>query len=219
MELTPAVFTAFTIGAVHALEPGHGKSAMVGALFGSKRPFKDPLTMGASTAIGHTLGVLIFASLSFLFAHNVAEGILRQALELSVSIGLISLGIKGLLSSRKEETHEHHGHGCCSKHQSAPNLKSVSFLIGLIPCPTVIILSMSAIAISNFSTLLTLAIAFGLGVAISLTSVGWLITASFSKLSVNRVGTITKYAPTISSLAYCLAGCIVLFHLVSGHAH
>jgi ABC-type nickel/cobalt efflux system permease component RcnA len=51
--------SAFGLGLLHALEPGHGKSLMVGSLVASERKWRDPIVLASSTAFGHMLGILL----------------------------------------------------------------------------------------------------------------------------------------------------------------
>ena len=49
---------AFFLGAIHALEPGHGKTAMLVYLTEHRRSFIHPLLMGLSSAISHSLSLM-----------------------------------------------------------------------------------------------------------------------------------------------------------------
>jgi nickel/cobalt transporter (NicO) family protein len=61
---------AFVLGLLHALEPGHGKTAMwVYLSSGGRRPW-HPLVMGASTAFSHSISLLLIA-LTVHAAHHV----------------------------------------------------------------------------------------------------------------------------------------------------
>jgi len=64
---------AFLLGALHALEPGHGKTAMYVYLLGGKRSAWHPFVMGLSTAISHSLSLFTIAFAVHL-AHHVVTG-------------------------------------------------------------------------------------------------------------------------------------------------
>lgn len=62
---------AFLLGLLHALEPGHGKTALwVYLSSGGRRPW-HPLVMGASTAFSHSISLLVIA----LTVHAAHHGI------------------------------------------------------------------------------------------------------------------------------------------------
>ena len=85
--------SAFLLGSIHAIEPGHGKSAMAATILGSKDPVKESISMGAGTAIGHTIGLFIFAQIAFISTHSITEGFMRELMEISVGSVLILAGI------------------------------------------------------------------------------------------------------------------------------
>ena len=49
---------AFGLGAIHALEPGHGKTAMLLYLAGERKSFLHPMVMGLSSALSHSICLL-----------------------------------------------------------------------------------------------------------------------------------------------------------------
>lgn len=64
---------AFLLGVIHALEPGHGKTAMLVYLLGEKRNPWQPVIMGLSTAISHCISLFAIAFAVHL-AHHVVTG-------------------------------------------------------------------------------------------------------------------------------------------------
>jgi len=64
---------AFLLGVIHALEPGHGKTAMLVYLLGEKRNPWQPVIMGLSTAISHCVSLFAIAFAVHL-AHHVVTG-------------------------------------------------------------------------------------------------------------------------------------------------
>lgn len=49
---------AFFLGAIHALEPGHGKTAMLVYLTEQRRSFLHPVLMGLSSAVSHSVSLI-----------------------------------------------------------------------------------------------------------------------------------------------------------------
>lgn len=52
------LYSAFVLGVFHALEPGHGKTAIIGYLIGQRGSFLPALALGFANAVTH--GAIIF---------------------------------------------------------------------------------------------------------------------------------------------------------------
>ncbi len=52
---------AYFLGALHALEPGHGKTAMLVYLSGERRSYWHPVIMGLSSGIAHSISLIAIA--------------------------------------------------------------------------------------------------------------------------------------------------------------
>ena len=71
---------AFTLGALHALEPGHGKTAMLLYLAGERRSLLHPLVMGLSSALSHSVSLIGIAAMVHLSGESLADyGFLQPA--------------------------------------------------------------------------------------------------------------------------------------------
>ena len=66
-------FNAFGLGALHALEPGHGKTAMLVYLAGERKSFLHPLVMGLASALSHSVSLMAIAAIVH-FAHHLVTG-------------------------------------------------------------------------------------------------------------------------------------------------
>lgn len=64
---------AFGLGALHALEPGHGKTAMLVYLSGERRSVFHPLVMGLSSAASHSASLITIAAIVHLTHHMVTH--------------------------------------------------------------------------------------------------------------------------------------------------
>lgn len=64
---------SFFLGALHALEPGHGKTAMFVYMLGGKRSFWHPVVMGLSTAFSHSVSLFAIA-FGVQIAHHLIAG-------------------------------------------------------------------------------------------------------------------------------------------------
>ncbi len=106
MQNSSYLFTmlmSFVFGILHALEPGHGKSAMLAHFVSGKRSFWLPIVMGVSTALSHSVALLSVAFLMHLTHHFVTgdhhhEQQFTLVLEWFAASLLIVIGISMLIS-------------------------------------------------------------------------------------------------------------------------
>lgn len=154
--------TAFVLGAMHALEPGHGKTAMVSYTLGNKNAKNHLFTLVFSMAFSHTFMLLaigfVVSYLFPLFDSEKAEHIL------GIMSPLILMSIGGYMLY-KIKNNKHVCSASCTHHhhKNAPIKKSINvnglqlhtpsvnkpththkttaligILSGLIPCPSAI---------------------------------------------------------------------------------
>lgn len=223
-----SVFTlgasAFVLGVMHALEPGHGKTAMVGALLGSKRRWLDPIRLGCAAAVGHLLGVLIVGSLSFFLAHHFAPAKLRQFIEVGIGTALILFGIfifVNHLKTSKTNSDFNKSCSCCKSGQKGTKyIPALGLLVGFIPCPSAMALSVSAISLGSPGRAIVLASMFSIGVAFTLAAVGIALTHSSEKLGTHPVlGWLTRNNFFVSSFIFIVIGIFMILHAELGDVH
>lgn len=71
----------FTLGALHAFEPGHGKAALAAYFVGSKLKLKEALIASFATSVAHTVSILSLALIIQLGVSNLFEGNTSRDLE------------------------------------------------------------------------------------------------------------------------------------------
>jgi len=69
------VLAAFGFGALHAIEPGHGKALLAFTLVGSRATRNQAVILAASLTFAHTIGVLLLGVVLFFVAGFVPESI------------------------------------------------------------------------------------------------------------------------------------------------
>jgi len=125
---------AFLLGAIHALEPGHGKTAMLVYLAGGKRSLWHPVVMGLSTALSHSLSLFAIAFAVHLTHHVMAgdhhhEHFVSDLLQW-ISAGLVLCVGAWMLwkavSGKKTTCCHHHTHDACCEHHEVIQLASSS---------------------------------------------------------------------------------------------
>jgi nickel/cobalt transporter (NicO) family protein len=125
-ELTLAL--AFVLGALHALEPGHGKTAMLAYFIDGKRSRWQPLVLGLATAVSHSISLFSLALIVHLTYH-VATGdhhherwiagllqVISAALILLIGVYLLIQAVRG------------NGHRCCAGRPGNDNTATESLV-------------------------------------------------------------------------------------------
>ncbi|QDT36911.1 HoxN/HupN/NixA family nickel/cobalt transporter [Stratiformator vulcanicus] len=198
-------------GALHALEPGHGKTALFVHLLDGRRSRWVPLTMGLSTAVSHTLSLLLIAfcvhGVTHMIAHGVAESVVPETMRW-VSVALI-LGVGGWMlftallaknqqsscgcGAHQHETHQldehHHGHHAAQETDHAvagkSDLRTTALLgtaVGLLPCPSALAAYLTGMASGDPADGYLIIVAFGIGIAVSIFGVGLVLQCLSTKL-------------------------------------
>ncbi|MBC5814990.1 MAG: hypothetical protein GIW97_00470 [Candidatus Eremiobacteraeota bacterium] len=107
------VLAAFGFGALHAIEPGHGKALLAFTLVGSRATTKQAAILAASLTFAHTIGVILLGVVLFFVTGFVPETIYPWITLVSgVAIAIIggrSLAryIRGVQPFAHAHVHEH----------------------------------------------------------------------------------------------------------------
>ena len=154
-----AGLTAFFLGAAHALEPGHGKSAIAAYAVGYRSNFRHILVLGLSTAIAHTAGILVLALILGATVSSVSGENARQWIETGSAALLLTTGawlLRRAVRNRKRTIDCQSGAEICNCHRRRAAVidenKPLSFGVvsllgistGLLPCPTALAVLLSS---------------------------------------------------------------------------
>ncbi|MBW4478393.1 MAG: sulfite exporter TauE/SafE family protein [Tolypothrix brevis GSE-NOS-MK-07-07A] len=225
-SLAIALMAAFVWGAMHAMSPGHGKTIVGAYLMGSKVTAQHALFLGLTTTLTHTIGVFILG-LATLFASQfiLPERILPWLSILSGFMVLV-IGLNLFISRLRNHDHDHHHHHDHDHdhhhdhdhdHHHLPsntpvtmgNLLALGVSGGLVPCPSALVLLLSAIAIGRVGFGLMLVVAFSLGLAAVLTGLGLLLIYAkqwFEKLQLPKPKRLHRILPALSAFLISLIG-------------
>jgi nickel/cobalt exporter len=182
---------AFGLGAIHALEPGHGKTAMLLYLTGERRNFLHPLVMGLSSALTHSLSLLLVAAIVHLTHHLVTgdhhhadEGVVDGMRWLSACL-VLAVGLWMSWSAWKSKPTQcgcsHHKHESEKQTElDQPNSVKTSYSMtallgaafGLMPCPSAMAAYFTGLSSGTPATAYLVIGLFAAGIATSLTVVG-----------------------------------------------
>lgn len=202
--LVTAAFIAFGLGALHALEPGHGKTIVAAYLVGSRGTVRHAALLGIIVTASHTAGVFALGAITLYASRFIVPE--RLYPWLGVSSGLMIAGLGAYMFLRRwtgqEGEHTHvigrpHSHWFSAGKQLQPvpadsaaltaqslgKPKSVSlaqlFILGItggiIPCPAALVVLLSALALHRLGLGLFLIVAFSLGLAAVLIGFGMLM--------------------------------------------
>jgi ABC-type nickel/cobalt efflux system permease component RcnA len=194
-----ALLISVVLGAIHALAPGHGKTIMAAqAISRGRRGLRDILTLGLTVTVTHTLGVLVLGLLVAGGSSIVTPGLfpwLGAASGTLVALTGCTL-LRRALRPRSAHGHGHghdhghrhghehdHGHGHDHGHARVDMPRRGTVLImgfagGLMPSPSAIVVLLGAVALGHAWFGVLLVLAYGLGLAMTLTGVGLFITGS-----------------------------------------
>lgn len=171
------VQVAFVLGALHALEPGHGKTAMTTYMLNGSRKWTDSLMMAVSAGFSHT-AIIIFLAIA---AHIGSHVMLKDGHQISGPLEhlsgflMIIIGLYLIFTKAQEHKrccgHHHHGHEPENHHHHKKDLKTSAFFglsLGLFPCPS--LLAAFTLALNSGHTELGImsAALFTLGMVLSL---------------------------------------------------
>ncbi|MBE9004049.1 sulfite exporter TauE/SafE family protein [Fortiea sp. LEGE XX443] len=226
-----ALAIAFFWGGLHALSPGHGKTVVGAYLVGSRSKPQHALFLGLIVTITHTsgifaLGLVTLGTSQFMLTEQLYPWLSVVSGILVTVIGL-NLLFNRLQGHQVFHTHDHvhdnhvhshhhhhdhsHVHHAHSHHESSMNWSSTLALGisgGLLPCPSALVVLLSAIALGRIGFGLALVSAFSLGLAAVLTGIGLMLV--YAK---DRFEHLPLQIPKIKMLPIASALCITLIGL------
>ncbi len=170
-----ALLAALGFGALHALEPGHGKTLVAAYFVGVKGTARHALMLGLTIAVTHTVGVIAIGLVTLYGSKFILPEQLYPWLSLASGLLVVGLGLRLLVSrlpSRNAHVHghQHHGH---SHHQadgdgaSLPwkGLVALGLADGLVPSPSTHVVHHAAISLDRIGLGFLLIVAFSVGLA------------------------------------------------------
>jgi ABC-type nickel/cobalt efflux system permease component RcnA len=189
-----ALGLAVVLGAIHALAPGHGKTVMAAYLVGQRGSMRQAALIGVTVTATHTAGVLALG-LALSASALVAPERLYPWLGLASGVLLASIGV-GLLrrALRNRGHHHHHHHGHHHDHSPAADLPPIrtralvamGFAGGMVPSPSALVVLLGAMALGRAWFGVVLVVAYGLGMAATLTGAGVLLLRARGALDRGR---------------------------------
>ena len=203
-------------GAAHAFSPGHGKSIVAAYLVGSRGTPRHAVFLGLTVTVTHTIGVFALGLVTLSLSQFIVPDQLFPWLNLVSALLIVAVGVSVLRWRvrewrKKDAQHDHHhghghshGHGHHHTHDhalSARRLLGIGISGGIVPCPTALVVLLAAISLHRVGYGLVLILAFSLGLAGAMTTIG--VIAVSAKRVFRRVdfdGGLIRLLPAISAL-------------------
>ncbi|MGH7332154.1 MAG: hypothetical protein ACREKS_05270 [Candidatus Rokuibacteriota bacterium] len=200
-----ALAIAISLGAFHALEPGHGKTVVAAYLVGARGTAWHAVLLGLIVTVSHTAGVYVLGAVTLFASRYVVPERLYPWLAVGSGVVIAVVGFTLFLRRYAghghphahthgeadvhhhhgpgEHGHEHsHGHGGHSHHHpdaghaiTLPALVGLGVTGGIVPCPAALVVLLSSLALNRIGFGLLLIVAFSVGLAAVLIVIGLLM--------------------------------------------
>lgn len=172
-----SLLVAVVLGGLHALSPGHGKAVMAGYLVGTQGSKRHALILGLTITITHTAGVFALGLVTLYAASLVTPERLYPWLTLFSGLMILVIGATLILTRTRSvfhgRDHAHgHEHGSTKPGLSRRNVVILGITGGLIPCPTALVVLLSALSLHRVAFGMLLIVAYSIGLAIVLSGIG-----------------------------------------------
>ena len=175
-QLTPStiavgIVIAYVFGAVHALSPGHGKNLVGAYLVGSQGTPQTALWLGLTTTVTHTLTVFILGVITLLASYYIDLERVYPILGAVSGLAICLVGLRLLIMRLKDKHHHHHHHYPRHHHhhhhdghprEDWSSILAIGISGGLVPCPSALVLLLSAMANGRSLTIALHQVAYGL---------------------------------------------------------
>src|SRR5580658_8990616 len=200
--LFSAALIAAGLGAIHALEPGHGKTIVAAYLVGSRGTARHAVLLGIVVTAAHTAGVFLLGAVTLYASSYIVPEQLYPWLGAISGLSVAGIGMFIFLRRWTGENGEHshaagerHAHWFLSLFQRAtpaesanndatrgptPSERALSLRElcilgitgGMVPCPAALVVLLSAFSLHRIGFGLFLITAFSFGLAVVLVTVG-----------------------------------------------
>jgi nickel/cobalt exporter len=221
---------AFWFGALHALEPGHGKTMVAAYLVGERGTAKHAMFLGGMVTFTHTVSVFALGIATIFLSRYIMPDKISKVLGIVSGLSIVWIGgmmlwrrARGLHAGTLAHHHHDHDHDLTHTHDGhthshAPeggiglgSLIALGASGGLVPCPSALILLLSAISIGRPGLGVILLLAFSLGLAIVLMSTGLLVLYAKNLLpeGKRKDNVVFRYMPVVSAAAIFVIGVLM----------
>ena len=229
-----ALATALGLGALHALEPGHGKTAAAAYLVGARATPGHAVVLGLTITAMHTSSVFILGLITLFASQFILPEKVLPWLGLGSGLIVVFIGLRMFLgrlrrtnvphshTSGHDHDHRHdhendhnHDHAHDHNHSHIPpvltgekvgwrGVLAIGISGGLLPCPAALVVLLSAIGLGRLSFGMLLIVAFSGGLALVLSGIGLTVLYGGRWLSRHQLGDRLAQRPVVAWAASSL---------------
>ena len=232
------IAVAFGLGAMHAMSPGHGKTIVAAYLVGSRGTFKHAMFLGAMVTFTHTASVFLLGFVTLFLSKYVLPEKLFPILGAISGLSIVWVGsmlffrrlrARGHGHDHSHGHHHHHGHdhghgdghvhdhGDGHSHSHVPegeitmgSLIALGASGGLVPCPSALVVLLSAISLGRVWLGILLLVGFSAGLAVVLMGLGVLVLCVGNLLPASRKVTGSRAFQLLPVASAALIACVGL---------
>ena len=224
-----AAIIAAGLGALHALEPGHGKTIVAAYLVGSKGTARHALLLGIVVTISHTAGVYLLGGITLYAQKYILPDRIYPLLGVLSGILIAGTGcflfLQRFLGGEFAHSHAADPPAGVSTSTSAPvpttenpqgrarvsarQLLVLGITGGMVPCPAALVVLLSAVALHRTGFGLYLIVAFSIGLAAVLIAMGFAAVYAGRMMSQLpfEAPLVQRWLPMASALMISALGC------------
>ena len=247
------LLAAIGLGALHALEPGHGKTLLAVSLVGARATPRQALVLAAALTLAHTAGVLCLGVALLLAAPWIVPETVYPWLTVASGLAVACLGASALTRFVRvrrgewptikvgttehghptEHGHAHdgdrptikvgptehghpeeqHGHNHVIPGDAPISFRGVVMIAmsgNVAPCPAALVVMLAALASHQLGYGLAIIVAFGIGLAATLTGLGIAVVRGASIIARRpAVKRIVAFGPLASACAISFIGALM----------
>ncbi len=218
-----AAILAAGLGALHGLEPGHGKTIVAAYLIGSKGTARHALLLGMVVTIAHTAGVYLLGAVTLYAQKYILPDRIYPFLSVLSGILIAGMGcylfLKLYVGADFTHSHEIRSAARVSQEESQERRSTISarqLLVlgmtgGIVPCPAALVVMLSAVALHRTGFGLFLIVAFSIGLAAVLIAMG--LAAVYAGRMMSRLPIdgplVQRWLPMGSAMTITVLGCVI----------
>lgn len=202
------VISAFLLGALHALEPGHGKSIMAVFVMGTDADVKDALLLGLTIVFSHVIVVMALGVASIYLVETLNVDVTHDIMSLLGGAILIAVGV--WILRKFYHPHEH-------VIDTKKGIIAIGLSTGLIPCPAALAILLFSISNDQVYNGLFYVLVFSTGLAIAITSLSIVFVKGKGFLEVYVSSKSISRLPLVSGSLIIVIGLLTLLHPIMEH--
>lgn len=229
------LLAAIGLGALHAAEPGHGKTLLAVSLVGARATPKQALLLAVGLTIAHTAGVLLLGGVLLVAARWIVPEAIYPWITLLSGAAVAVLGATALarfVRARRAAGHHHdgesardargqdhdhdrdHAHSHGVRGDAPLSFRGVMLVAmsgNIAPCPAALVVLLAALALHQVAYGLAVVVAFSVGLAAVLTGLGLALVRGAAWISTRPAfDKAVAYAPLASACVISVIGSAML---------